>query len=106
MGCIILSNLSQKILSNKLSLHERPQRFVLSCVLQAKPLLDANHIKDLVDPSLGDDYKREQMGCVVLTASMCIEHSPILRPRMSQASTQRTRLMHIISSFKLKLPSY
>ncbi|KHN20194.1 Receptor-like cytosolic serine/threonine-protein kinase RBK2 [Glycine soja] len=57
-----------------------------SVVIWAKPLLDANHIKDLVDPSLGDDYKREQMGCVVLTASMCIEHSPILRPRMSQAS--------------------
>ncbi|KAK7337830.1 hypothetical protein VNO77_18417 [Canavalia gladiata] len=55
-----------------------------SVVLWAKPLLEANNIKDLVDPSLGDDYDRQQMDRVVLTASLCVEHSPILRPRMSQ----------------------
>lgn len=58
------------------------------CFIQAKPLLDANNIKDLVDPSLGDNYDEGQMGCFVLTASLCIEQSPILRPRMNQASTQ------------------
>ncbi|XP_045794142.1 receptor-like cytosolic serine/threonine-protein kinase RBK2 [Trifolium pratense] len=57
-----------------------------SLVLWAKPLLDANNIKDLVDPSLGGDYDQEQMDRIVLTASLCVENSPILRPRMSQVS--------------------
>ncbi|KAJ1387472.1 Serine-threonine/tyrosine-protein kinase, catalytic domain [Sesbania bispinosa] len=59
-----------------------------SVVIWAKPLLDTHNIKDLVDPSLGDDYDREQMRHVVLTASLCVEQSPISRPRMSQASRQ------------------
>ncbi|PIN13956.1 Non-specific serine/threonine protein kinase [Handroanthus impetiginosus] len=57
-----------------------------SLVLWAKPLLDNNAIKKLVDPSLWNNYDTEQMGWVVSTASMCIERNPILRPRMSQAS--------------------
>ncbi|XP_062145536.1 receptor-like cytosolic serine/threonine-protein kinase RBK2 isoform X3 [Alnus glutinosa] len=55
-----------------------------SLVIWAKPLLDKNDIKELVDPSLGDNYDTEEMDRVVLTASMCIEQSPILRPRMNQ----------------------
>ena len=43
-------------------------------------------MKELVDPSLGDNYNTEEMDRVILTASMCIEQSPILRPRMNQAS--------------------
>lgn len=43
-------------------------------------------MKELVDPSLGDDYDRDQMDRLVLTASLCVEHSPLLRPCMSQAS--------------------
>ncbi|KAK7344215.1 hypothetical protein VNO77_13572 [Canavalia gladiata] len=58
-----------------------------SVVIWAKPLLEANHIKDLVDPSLGDHYDQQQMGCLVLTASMCVERSPILRPCMRQVVT-------------------
>ncbi|KAK6233095.1 hypothetical protein SCA6_003168 [Theobroma cacao] len=50
----------------------------------AKPLLDENDIKELVDPSLGDDYDAEEVDRMVLTASLCIEQSPILRPQMSQ----------------------
>ncbi|WJX80171.1 Receptor-like cytosolic serine/threonine-protein kinase rbk2 [Trifolium repens] len=57
-----------------------------SLVLWTKPLLDANNIKDLVDPSLGGDYDQQQMDRIVLTASLCVENSPILRPRMSQVS--------------------
>ncbi|WJX85480.1 Receptor-like cytosolic serine/threonine-protein kinase rbk2 [Trifolium repens] len=56
-----------------------------SLVLWAKPLLDANNIKDLVDPSLGGDYDQQQMDCIVLTASLCVENSPILRPRFNTA---------------------
>ncbi|KAK7269290.1 hypothetical protein RIF29_22013 [Crotalaria pallida] len=58
-----------------------------SVVLWAKPLLDTNNIEELVDPSLGGDYDQEQIVHVVLTASLCIEQSPILRPRMSQVVT-------------------
>ncbi|GAU11564.1 hypothetical protein TSUD_345550, partial [Trifolium subterraneum] len=57
-----------------------------SLVLWAKPLLDANNMTDLVDPSIGGDYDQQQMDRTVLTASLCVENSPILRPRMSQAS--------------------
>ncbi|KAI8025123.1 Receptor-like cytosolic serine/threonine-protein kinase RBK2 [Camellia lanceoleosa] len=55
-----------------------------SLVLWAKPLLDNNNVKQLVDPSLGDNYDLEEMDRVILTASLCIEQSPILRPRMNQ----------------------
>ncbi|KAF3454403.1 hypothetical protein FNV43_RR04850 [Rhamnella rubrinervis] len=55
-----------------------------SLVIWAKPLLDSNSIKELVDPSLGENYNSEEIDRVVLTASLCIEQSPILRPRMSQ----------------------
>ncbi|XP_015875269.1 receptor-like cytosolic serine/threonine-protein kinase RBK2 [Ziziphus jujuba] len=55
-----------------------------SLVIWSKPLLDGNNIKELVDPALGDKYDSEEIDRVVLTASLCIEQSPILRPRMSQ----------------------
>ncbi|QCE07378.1 serine/threonine-protein kinase PBS1 [Vigna unguiculata] len=32
----------------------------------AKPLLDGNHMKELMDPSLGDDYDKAQLGCVTI----------------------------------------
>jgi len=56
--------------------------------------LVANNIKDLVDPSLGDDYDWEQMERVVLTASLCVEQFPILRPSMSQVSMQPRTLQY------------
>jgi hypothetical protein len=61
-------------------------------------LLDKNDIKELVDPSLGDNYDTEEMDRVVLTASMCIEQSPILRPRMNQASTAFKTVSHRLPS--------
>ncbi|GFY94838.1 protein kinase family protein [Actinidia rufa] len=54
---------------------------------QAKPLLDDNSVNQLVDPSLHDIYDPEEMDRVILTASLCTEQTPILRPRMSQASS-------------------
>ncbi|OMO62383.1 hypothetical protein CCACVL1_22856 [Corchorus capsularis] len=56
----------------------------LGVIAHAKPLLDENDIKQLLDPSLGDDYDEEEADRMVLTASLCIEQSPILRPQMSQ----------------------
>ncbi|KAF9670013.1 hypothetical protein SADUNF_Sadunf13G0024200 [Salix dunnii] len=71
-----------------------------SLVVWAKPLLDNNNIKELADPSLGDNYDLEEMDRVVLTASLCIEQSPVLRPRMSQASVElhitSTTLFHVV----------
>ncbi|XAR49081.1 Non-specific serine/threonine protein kinase [Bertholletia excelsa] len=55
-----------------------------SLVLWAKPLLKCNSVKQLVDPSLHDSYDAKQMARVILTASLCIEQNPVLRPRMSQ----------------------
>lgn len=57
-----------------------------SIVIWAKPLLDDNNVRELVDPSLGDAYNLEEMERAVLTASLCIEQSPILRPQMSQVA--------------------
>lgn len=65
-------------------------------VSQSKPLLDGNNIKELVDPALGDKYDSEEIDRVVLTASLCIEQSPILRPRMSQASTKFTKRLSLL----------
>ncbi|KAM7274073.1 hypothetical protein ACFE04_028737 [Oxalis oulophora] len=55
-----------------------------SLVIWSKPLLADNTIKELVDPSLGDDYDAKEMDRVIWSASSCIKHSPILRPQMSQ----------------------
>ncbi|KAK4748850.1 hypothetical protein SAY87_015436 [Trapa incisa] len=55
-----------------------------SLVLWAKPKLEKDAVRDLIDPSLGDEYNPEEMDRVVKTASLCIEHSSILRPRMNQ----------------------
>lgn len=52
---------------------------------QAKPLLEKNDIKELVDPFLNDAYDLKQVRCVAQTAYMCIQHSSVLRPRMTQA---------------------
>ncbi|KDP23567.1 hypothetical protein JCGZ_23400 [Jatropha curcas] len=57
-----------------------------SLVAWAKPFLDNNDIKELADPSLGGNYDPEEMDRIVLTASLCIEPSPILRPRINQES--------------------
>lgn len=53
--------------------------------LQAKPLIKANKIKELVDPSLGDGYELEQLNVAIAIASICIHQSAVDRPDMSQA---------------------
>ncbi|KAJ6355905.1 hypothetical protein OIU78_004099 [Salix suchowensis] len=55
-----------------------------SLVMWAKPLLQNNSIKELVDPILADAYNSEQMDRLACTASMCIHQSPSERPQMSQ----------------------
>ncbi|KAJ1695250.1 hypothetical protein LUZ63_011948 [Rhynchospora breviuscula] len=55
-----------------------------SIILWAKPLLDSNQIKDLIDPSLSGEYDMDQARRVACAAQMCIQHSAALRPSMSQ----------------------
>lgn len=53
-----------------------------SLVIWAKPLLDANNVKELVDPSLGNEYDPEEMVYALAVASLCIHHSSTSRPSM------------------------
>ncbi|KAL8229391.1 hypothetical protein R6Q57_014291 [Mikania cordata] len=55
-----------------------------SLVHWAKPLMEGNQIRELVDPSLGDNYNQQEVERAILAASLCIELTPVLRPRMSQ----------------------
>ncbi|KAK9109060.1 hypothetical protein Sjap_017120 [Stephania japonica] len=55
-----------------------------SLVMWAKPLLDANNMKELVDPRLGDSYNIIEMKNSMLTASMCIHHLSAIRPHMKR----------------------
>uniref|UniRef100_A0A7C9DE16 Receptor protein serine/threonine kinase n=2 Tax=Opuntia streptacantha TaxID=393608 RepID=A0A7C9DE16_OPUST len=55
-----------------------------SILLWAKPLLDEHDIEKLADPVLCDKYDEEEMDRAVLTASLCVQQTPVLRPRMHQ----------------------
>ncbi|KAL9248077.1 hypothetical protein vseg_021439 [Gypsophila vaccaria] len=55
-----------------------------SILLWAKPLLDKHDLKQLVDPILGSDYDDVELDRMVLTAAMCVQQTPVLRPRMNQ----------------------
>lgn len=57
-----------------------------SLSVKAKPLLDANNIKELVDPSLGNEYDPEEMVYILAVASLCIHHSSTSRPSMKSVS--------------------
>lgn len=53
--------------------------------IQAKPLIKANKIKEIVDPTLGDAYDCDELNRLIGTASVCIHQSAVNRPQMSQA---------------------
>ncbi|XP_038721067.1 receptor-like cytosolic serine/threonine-protein kinase RBK1 [Tripterygium wilfordii] len=55
-----------------------------SLVIWAKPLLEENSVKELVDPRLGDSYDPTEMKRAMLTASECIHHLPSMRPPMNR----------------------
>ncbi|RZC89781.1 hypothetical protein C5167_035776 [Papaver somniferum] len=70
-----------ELITGKRALEDNTEQ---SLVMWAKPFLDKNEFKELVDPSLGDSYDRQQMNRVASAAALCIQHSSILRPRMIQ----------------------
>ncbi|KAF3439194.1 hypothetical protein FNV43_RR17469 [Rhamnella rubrinervis] len=55
-----------------------------SLVIWAKPLLDNNNFKELVDPQLGDAFDHAEMKRTMMTASMCIHHQSTKRPFMNR----------------------
>ncbi|KAG0469999.1 hypothetical protein HPP92_016699 [Vanilla planifolia] len=54
-----------------------------SLVIWAKPFLEANDIKRLLDPSFGDDYDAEELKRVLLVSSICIHPISTSRPCMN-----------------------
>ncbi|KAL2502260.1 Protein kinase superfamily protein [Forsythia ovata] len=50
----------------------------------AKPILNIVEFKELIDPSLGNDYDTTQLSRLAFAASLCIRASPIWRPSMSE----------------------
>ncbi|KAK3411366.1 hypothetical protein EUGRSUZ_I00126 [Eucalyptus grandis] len=54
-----------------------------SLVMWAKPILKAGKVSQLLDPSLDRDYDPEQIGRMVLAATLCIRRSSRFRPRIS-----------------------
>ncbi|KAG2394849.1 Receptor-like cytosolic serine/threonine-protein [Vigna angularis] len=66
------------------------QRLTKLCFDQAKPLLDAKLVKEMVDPRLGANYDLAKMKCCMATTSLCIHHMSCKRPYMDQVS-QRLR---------------
>ncbi|CAK7346908.1 unnamed protein product [Dovyalis caffra] len=49
----------------------------------AKPILNGGKVSQLLDPSLGDSYDRDQMERMVLAATLCVRRAPRARPQMS-----------------------
>ncbi|XP_030543696.1 protein kinase STUNTED [Rhodamnia argentea] len=54
-----------------------------SLVMWAKPILKAGKVSQLLDPSLDCDYDPEQIGRMVLAATLCIRRLSRYRPRIS-----------------------
>ncbi|XP_056159218.1 protein kinase STUNTED-like isoform X2 [Syzygium oleosum] len=57
-----------------------------SLVMWAKPILKAGKVSQLLDPSLGRDYDPEQIGRMVLAATLCIRRLSRFRPQISLVS--------------------
>lgn len=51
---------------------------------QVRPLLSAGNIRDIVDPSLGDNYDLESMWKVAETGMLCVEPKGVNRPTMTE----------------------
>ncbi|XP_022973811.1 proline-rich receptor-like protein kinase PERK12 isoform X1 [Cucurbita maxima] len=54
-----------------------------SLVMWAKPILKEIKVSELLDPSLGSDYNDDQIGRMILAATLCIRRAPRLRPQIS-----------------------
>nr|KAJ0218362.1 hypothetical protein LSAT_V11C300111700 [Lactuca sativa] len=55
-----------------------------SLVMWAKPLIASKNFQELLDPQLSGACDMDQLNCIVSIASLCINHIPTERPKMSQ----------------------
>lgn len=77
-GVVLLELLSgRKPISNE---HPKGQE---SLVIWATPILNSGKVAQLLDPTLGDNYDRDEMERMVLAAILCIRRAPRARPQMS-----------------------
>lgn len=51
---------------------------------QVRPLLSAGNLRDIVDPSLGENYDLESMWKAAETGMMCVEPKAMNRPAMTE----------------------
>ncbi|KAH7432305.1 hypothetical protein KP509_07G017500 [Ceratopteris richardii] len=69
----------------------------------ARPLLDVNSIRDLMDPLLEGSYSDHEAYCMLHAASLCIRKDAHLRPRMSQGLRKNNHrgsiLMFLVFTF-------
>ncbi|KAK3230559.1 hypothetical protein Dsin_002440 [Dipteronia sinensis] len=54
-----------------------------SLVMWATPILNSGKVTQLLDPTLGENYDRDQVERMVLAAILCIRRAPRARPQMS-----------------------
>ncbi|KAG6605338.1 Proline-rich receptor-like protein kinase PERK1, partial [Cucurbita argyrosperma subsp. sororia] len=54
-----------------------------SLVMWAKPILMEGKVSQLLDPRLGSDYNHDQIGRMILAATLCIRRAPRHRPQIS-----------------------
>ncbi|KAK4285848.1 hypothetical protein QN277_002487 [Acacia crassicarpa] len=72
----------------------------------AHQLKDRNHLMDLVDPKLGEDFNKEEIMTVIDVALQCTENSPALRPTMTKVLSileGRPAVQEIVSDDESKI---
>lgn len=55
---------------------------------QAKPMIESEDIKGLLDPDLEGKFDEAQMQRMVQAASLCITRAARLRPKLNQVNTK------------------
>jgi hypothetical protein len=55
--------------------------------VQAKPIIESEDVKGILDPNLDGKYDEVQLQRMVLAATLCITRAARLRPKMSQVIT-------------------
>lgn len=74
-------------------------------LIWAKPLLESGNIKKLADPRLEFQYDTVEIKRVLFTASLCIRHSAIWRPSMTEALQLLTEGKSLLREDYWRIPS-
>jgi hypothetical protein len=65
--------------------------------MQAKPIIESEDVKGILDPNLDGKYDEVQLQRMVLAATLCITRAARLRPKMSQVITLQFWRCHTLS---------